>query len=288
MEVVPVPMLVCPHEGAPLASRGNALVCVHKHSFDRAREGYVNLLPVQDKASLDPGDSKEMVAARRRFLETDAYAPIAAAVADETLGLMGESEPGSPYAILDAGCGEGYYLQALAVALSAQARPAVVQLAGIDISKWAVRAAAKRAAPVAWVVASNRRPPFAADSIDLVLCLFGFPVWPGFASVQRADGHVLMVDPGPDHLEEMRAIIYPEVRRSAAAAPIATPGYEQVSERRLRATAMLTSQAIIADLLAMTPHGHRATLQGRAALSERTSLEVTIDVIRRVFRRTPT
>ncbi len=282
MHVRPSNILTCPHDGMSLAPRGDSLVCASGHSFDRAREGYVNLLPVQDKASLDPGDTKQMVAARRHFLETGAYAPIADAVSALTIALISKT---TDVTILDAGCGEGYYLQALAIALSAHASPATVRLAGIDISKWAVRAAAKRNVAATWVVASNRRPPLPDASADLILCLFGFPIWSGFAAIQPPGGHVLLVDPGPNHLLELRAIIYPEVRVSNGAPTVATDAYTLVSESRHLSVAHVASPALIADLLSMTPHAHRASLAGRSALVARTHLEVTIDVTLRVFRR---
>lgn len=277
--------LICPHDGAPLASRGNSLVCPRNHAFDIAREGYVNLLPVNEKASRDPGDSKEMVAARRRFLETGTYAPIADAVAARAAELLAETVGKREFAILDAGCGEGYYLKHIAAALEAVAGATVVRLAGSDISKWAVRAAAKRPLPAAWTVASNKRLPFAADSIDLVLCLFGFPVWPGFAAVQPIGGHVLTADPGTDHLVEMRRIIYPVIDEATIRPATGGAGYVQISEHRVHASAHLPSQSVIADLFAMTPHAHRASAAGRAALGERPELDVTIDVLLRVFRR---
>lgn len=80
MSVSPFTALACPLDGAPLQRQGGSLRCADGHCFDLAAQGYVNLLPVQNKRSLDPGDSKEMVAARRRFLEAGHYQPIADAV----------------------------------------------------------------------------------------------------------------------------------------------------------------------------------------------------------------
>jgi 23S rRNA (guanine745-N1)-methyltransferase len=286
MLVAPAASLTCPHDGAAMVVRGNSLVCPRGHSFDRAKEGYVNLLPVADKASLDPGDSKDMVAARHRFLDTGAYAPIAAAVADMATSAIENTSKQGSFSILDAGCGEGYYLQTLAASLAAHPSTASVQLAGIDVSKWAVRAAAKRTVPASWLVASNRRPPFPPASIDLILCLFGFPLWAGFASVQPPGAQVLLVDPGPDHLLELRQIIYPEVRINERAPVVNVDGYTFASERQVRSRAHLASPAIIADLLSMTPHAHRASAEGRTALSARATLDITVDVTLRVFTRT--
>ena len=85
MSALPFTALACPLDGAPLQRQAVSLRCPEGHCFDLAAQGYVNLLPVQNKRSRDPGDSKEMVAARRRFLEVGHYQPIADAVARAVL-----------------------------------------------------------------------------------------------------------------------------------------------------------------------------------------------------------
>ena len=139
MRILPFTALACPLDGAPLHRQGAAWQCAAGHSFDIASQGYTHLLPVQNKRSRDPGDSKEMIAARRRFLEAGVYQPIAQAVAETTLaGLSPANTPGC----LDAGCGEGYYLRQLATAAKGRGQP--LALMGLDISKWAVLAGQNR------------------------------------------------------------------------------------------------------------------------------------------------
>ena len=153
---------------------------------------------------------------------------------------------------------------------AANPEPGTLGFAGIDVSKWAVKAAARRKAPVTWLVANNRTPPFLAGSVDLVLCLFGFPVWEGFKKIQKPGGHVLLVDPAADHLLELREIIYPTVRRSPppplAAAEAA--GYRLRREEGLRFSVALTGAEMIHDLVAMTPHAHRVAQAGRNRAGE--------------------
>lgn len=302
MHVTPLMALACPLDGQALEERGPRLCCAAGHSYDRAREGYWNLLVVQHKASLDPGDSREMVAARRRFLEAGHYAPIAIALIETVLRQVRDGPQGRSFRVADAGCGEGYYLNALALAvqsrraqrgdglaadggIAADGRP--VELAGFDVSKWAVKAAARRNVYITWLVANNRHPPFPAHSIDLLWCVFGFPVWEGFAPVQPVGGHVVLVDPGPDHLIELREIIYPTVTRSEPTglqAAVAA-GYALVDTRAVRFAVSLDGPAIIADLLAMTPHAHRLSAEGRARLAAVPSLTVTVDVVLRTLRK---
>ena len=179
MQIAAATNLACPIDGLPIDTHGTQRRCAAGHCFDMARAGYCNLLVVQHKASRDPGDSKDMVAARRRFLEAGHFQPIADHVFNAARKCVTAAEDGA-FNVVDAGCGEGYYLERLARLTAASPEPGTLGLAGIDVSKWAVKAAARRKAPVTWLVANNRTPPFLAGSVDLVLCLFGFPVWEGF------------------------------------------------------------------------------------------------------------
>lgn len=270
--------LACPLDGAPLSRDGASLRCPAGHVFDVSALGHVNLLPVQHKRSRDPGDSKDMVAARRRFLNAGGYAPIADAVAQAVLA---DAPAGAPLACLDAGCGEGYYLRRLADA----ARGHPLALIGLDISKWAVQAAARQQRGPTWVVGSNARLPVLPGTLDRVLCLFGFPVYAEFARVLRPGGTLIQADAGPDHLRELRQILYPSLKppREDAAPP--PPGFVAESLAPVRFTLQLDGAAAIADLLAMTPHIHRATPQGRAQALALACIEVSVEVLLKRFVR---
>lgn len=272
MTVTPFQALTCPLDGDPLHREGISWRCPAGHSFDQARQGYLNLLPVQNKRSKDPGDSKEMVAARRRFLNSGHYRPIAEAV--NRLVLAGWTG-GDALSCLDAGCGEGYYLRALAE--PADDRPNLALL-GLDISKHAVLAAAKQDKRVAWVVGSNANLPVESASLDRVLCLFGFPVYREFARVLKPGGQLIQVDAGPDHLRELREIVYPELRSKPAVDNAEPEGFRLTATEIVRFNLTLTDAESIADLLAMTPHLYRAKPEGRARAAALTELTVTVDV----------
>jgi 23S rRNA (guanine745-N1)-methyltransferase len=276
--------LACPIDGLPIEAQGAQLRCAAGHSYDRAREGYCNLLVVQHKASRDPGDSKEKVAARRRFLETGHFEPIADRAFNFARECMSAASAGA-LNIVDAGCGEGYYLDRLGRLSAADPAAGTIALAGIDVSKWAIKSAARRKVPATWLVANNSKPPFLPASVDLVLCLFGFPVWDGFRKVQKAGGHVLLVDPAADHLLELRQIVYPTVLRSPppSLAAAEAAGYRLQREEGLRYCVTLTSAQTIQDLLTMTPHAHRAPHELRDALAELSTLSVTVDVAFRLL-----
>ena len=273
MTVEPFAALACPIDGAPLHPEGASWRCLSGHNFDMARQGYVHLLPVQNKRSLHPGDSKEMVSARQRFLNAGYYRPIADAV---NRALMEESPAGTAASLkcLDAGCGEGYYLRQLAATETGTA----LALIGIDISKWATLAAAKQDKRPRWVVGSNAALPVLPGSVDCILCVFGFPVYGEFARVLQPGGRLVQADAGADHLRELREIIYPALKPEKP--PVVEPpaGFSIESTDTLTFSLTLDSPGAIADLLAMTPHLYRAPAAGREKAAGLTNLTVTVDV----------
>ncbi|WP_296754444.1 putative RNA methyltransferase [Thiobacillus sp.] len=281
MSITPFQALACPLDGTSLHCTGSAWTCASGHSFDIASQGYTNLLPVQHKRSRDPGDSKEMVAARRRFLAAGFYRPIAAAVSRAVLaGLPADAT----ISCLDAGCGEGYYLCQLAAAVGDEH---TLALLGLDISKWAVLSAAKQDRRPSWVVGSNARLPVLPGTLDRVLCLFGFPVYPEFARVLKPGGQLIQVDAGPDHLRELREIIYPSLKPERPAEMQTPAGFRRLPTQALRFPIELTSAGQIADLLAMTPHLHRASAEGRAKAAALTALSLSVDVRLTCYERDP-
>ncbi|MEQ6889236.1 putative RNA methyltransferase [Halomonas sp. CS7] len=291
MSSTPFEALACPLDGEALERRDGTWRCAAGHSFDIARQGYVHLLPVQQKRSRDPGDSKAMVAARQRFLEAGYYRPVADAVGRAVLEGAG---PGM-LSCLDAGCGEGYYLRELARTCeescdeepegsgdaASDATPSLALL-GLDISKWAVLAAARQGkqagVSASWVVGSNAHLPVQTGTLDRLLCLFGFPVAAEFARVMRPGGVLLMAEAGPDHLRELREIIYPELKPERTERPPAPGGFTRLDTETVRYPLELEGTAPIADLLAMTPHLYRASVEGRERAAALERLTVTVEV----------
>nr|WP_246480051.1 methyltransferase domain-containing protein [Motiliproteus sediminis] len=271
--------MLCPLDQHPLSWVGNSLLCPQGHSFDRARSGYVNLLPVQHKHSRDPGDSKEMVAARREFLNGGSYRPIADAL---WTGVHAHFSSSQPMTVFDAGCGEGYYLDHLVSGLREAGYTVAAQ--GLDISKWAVTAASKRNSEIGWIVGSNAALPTPAARFDLLLCLFGYPVFSEFARVLKPDGLLLMADAGPDHLIELRRVLYPEIHPYRDHHAGVIDGFEPLEEQVVRFEFELTSGAAIGQLLAMTPHLHKAPFAGREAAQALERIRLTADVRLRSYR----
>jgi 23S rRNA (guanine745-N1)-methyltransferase len=263
-------MLTCPLCQAPLSTVDNGVACPAGHRFDRARQGYLNLLPVQHKNSRDPGDNAAMVEARRRFLEAGHYAPLARRLAE----LVAERQPAR---WLDIGCGEGYY--------TAQIADALPQADGyaLDISREAIKRASARSrraaaqpAPMAaacqspssitWLVASMARVPLADASCEVLTSVFSPLDWQEARRLLKPGGALLRMGPTRDHLLELRGKLYDEVRayddeKHLALVP---PGMSLLHSETLSFELQLDNAQDRADLLAMTPHGWRASAERRA------------------------
>jgi 23S rRNA (guanine745-N1)-methyltransferase len=189
-----------------LAQRGAALRCAQGHSFDMAREGYVNLLLSAGKRPKIQGDTRDMVAARRRFLEAGLYEPLAAAVNRLATAHLPDNPPGSETAVVvDVGCGEGYYLGRLQAQLQRRWSGHAVCAVGVDVAKTAVRLAARRYPAAQFVVAdTNRQIPVADGAALVALNLFAPRNGPEFGRIIAPGGLLIVVIPTPAHLATLR------------------------------------------------------------------------------------
>ena len=260
--------LLCPVCGEELGRQGNAWVCHNNHSFDIARQGYVNLLPVQQKHSLNPGDTKEQVSARRRFLDGGFYKPLLDAVCQAAEGFSGP--------ILDAGCGEGYYSANLARHLGAE-------LVGLDISKEAVRYAAGRYKDALWLCGTAARLPVKDRSAGLITSLFALTVPEEFHRVLRPEGGFLQVLAQEDHLLGLKSIIYPELLHKEKQTRQELPGFRLEKSIPVSFTFTVEGQQV-QDLLSMTPHLFRISRQGAENLAGTQRLTDTASCIINCYR----
>ena len=191
----------CPICAAPLIREGRVYRCSNGHSYDIAREGYVHLLPPNKKHSKAPGDDKDMVAARVRFLGAGYYEPLRRTLEEEAVRYAEEGA-----CLLDSGCGEGYYTAGIAQALREAGKSP--RTAGIDLSKSALRHAARRDKGTEFAVASAYHLPVADTSIDLIVNCFSPMAGEEFLRVLRPGGRLLYVVPAPDHLWELKEVLY--------------------------------------------------------------------------------
>jgi 23S rRNA (guanine745-N1)-methyltransferase len=247
-------------------------VCREAHSFDVAREGYVNLLTVGRRRTWQPGDSAEMVTARRRFLATGAYDPLSAAVAAVVAAEQ-------PTVVLDVGCGEGRHTRALAAP----------QVLGIDIAKAAVAAAA-RVHPAGWyAVASAADVPLDDAAVDVAVNVFGPVIGAELGRVVRPGGAVVVAHPGPAHLEGLRSLVYPDARQHEVKPPLRAAGdwFTQTDAQPVTFPVVAMDQASLRDLFAMTPYRWHAPrdIDERIAAAASPRFETVADLRITVYRR---
>jgi 23S rRNA (guanine745-N1)-methyltransferase len=259
-------MLTCPICQGALGAVDNGVACPAGHRFDRARQGYLNLLPVQHKNSRDPGDNAAMVEARRRFLDGGHYAPLATRLAELAAAR-------SPARWLDIGCGEGYY--------TAQIADALPQAQGyaLDISREAIKRACKRATQLEWLVASMARVPLGDSSCQLLASVFSPLDWQEARRLLAPGGGLLRMGPSREHLLELRQKLYDQVRDydDHKHLELIPEGMRLAHSETLRFALPLDSSAARADLLAMTPHGWRASAERRNAVIA-APFEVTVAI----------
>jgi 23S rRNA (guanine745-N1)-methyltransferase len=289
MNIIKAYNLACPIDGKKLEQIDRQYVCNNGHTFDIARQGYVNLLPVQHKRSKQPGDSKAMVLARTHFLNTGIYDNIASKLIETVSGLIidDKSLDDKDCCILDAGCGEGYYFDALFSSLSEDEGSNTLSFIGLDISKDAIVQASKRNRQISWVVGTNRQPPLEDESVDIILCMFGFISVEGFIKVLKPGGKIILVDPDVEHLRELREIIYPEVKKAKQtdSVQMELTGFAPLKTEKFQFKTNVSSNEQINHLLVMTPHFYRASKAGREAACRLDTLAITVDVTFRVFEK---
>ena len=285
MNIIKAHNLACPIDGLRLEIHGKQLDCENGHVFDIARQGYVNLLPVQHKRSRQPGDSKEMVSARARFLDSGAYEPIADKLAEI---VFAQVSGGKETCLMDAGCGEGYYFNHVFNILRDKEGCSDLSFIGLDISKDAIVGAAKRNKQITWLVGTNRQPPLESASVDIITCVFGFQSFKGFGKISRPGGRVVLVEPGPEHLKELRKLIYTDVKKTDPPdlARAEEKGFSIRDRQPLEYKTEEINNRQINDLLLMTPHFYRANKAGRETAQKLEKLELTVDIVFTVLEKT--
>jgi 23S rRNA (guanine745-N1)-methyltransferase len=226
-------MLVCPVRDCrlPLAREERRVVCARGHSFDIARSGYINLLQPQDRRSKEPGDTKDAVAARRRLHDRGVTRPLFDAIAEVI-----DAKPGD--VVLDAGCGDGFYLGSLAHEVGVDAH-------GVDISVPAVDAAARRYKQCEWIVANaDRFIPYADASVSVVLSITGRMNPAEFRRVLRDDGRLLVALASPEDLVELRSRTGEAGRDRVERTVEAFAGFRLVGRRKATTVADLDAAAV--------------------------------------------
>ncbi|WCE30654.1 23S rRNA (guanine(745)-N(1))-methyltransferase [Vibrio sp. SCSIO 43137] len=265
----------CPLCSQPLNRSDNSFKCPANHQFDVAKEGYVNLIPANKKRSKNPGDNAEMMQARRRFLNSGAYQPLRERVSELCTEQLNKTQG----RMLDIGCGEGYYTSQIESDLSLPDS----QVYGLDISKVAIRYAAKRYPNCHFSVASSQRLPFAGNSLDLILRIYAPCEHSELARCLDDQGVLITVTPAARHLYQLRELIYQDVRLHSEQ-PEQIEGFTLTHSEKLSYPMSLSGNEAL-DLLQMTPFAWKTTEEIKTGLSQSERFSCEADFIISLYKK---
>lgn len=273
-------ILLCPVCGDELAasSDGRSVRCGQGHTFDRAKEGYLNLLRSSKRGDAT-GDPKAAARSRREFLDRGYYRVLRDELVRLAAAAVGsrrdDGEPG-PLTVLDICCGEGYYT-------SAVGSVAGVEAYGFDLSKEMVRLAAKRGRATCFV-ANMKAIPVADGSFDMATHLFAPFVEGEFARVLKPGGTLYTVVPGARHLWGLKEVLYDTPYLNDERLP-ATTELVEVGRRKLSADIVLASPADIEAVFQMTPYYYRTSARDRAKLAGIETLATPVEFVIGEYRK---
>ena len=262
-------VLLCPACETALEWNEKECRCAKGHTFDLAKEGYANLLLSHQRRSSHPGDDDQMIQARRRFFDSGAFDRV-------TNWIRQSSIPNHQSSILDCGCGEGHFLGTLSESRDGN-------FFGVDVSKEAVRCAAKRYKKAKWIVANGmRKLPFADRSLDVILSVLAPRNPEEFARILKPDGALVLGVPGPNHLIELRSRLAANAgdfeEKADEAAAKCTPHFKE-AYRDLLSYQQTLSAAQLADLIQMTPIFWCSSPEAKADVQRLDQLTVTVSFV---------
>ncbi|HAV3553138.1 methyltransferase domain-containing protein [Acinetobacter baumannii] len=253
--------LMCPVCRQRLELVSKTWRCEQGHSYDIAKQGYVNLHVVQHKHSKNPGDTPESVDARRAFLQGGYYQPLQQALVHLLKDLKAKM-------VLDIGCGEGYYTSAM--------QQVVEQCIGVDIAKNAVQRAAKLNDKVTWVVGTGATLPVIDQSMDVCTSLFSPIPQTEILRVLKDDGYLIVVTPASDHLYAMREALFEQVNPHTPQKFVEQlQDLFELKEQQVIDAPLVLDQQALKNLIAMTPYAYKASPERRMQLEQKAHLQVT-------------
>lgn len=257
----------CPVCGLALHEDEKSAHCKNGHTFDRGKPGYLNLLIRTKKSGGNHGDNKQMVLSRKKFLRAGYYQPLL-----DRLCETADNHTGTGGTLLDSGCGEGYYTQALYHTLKEKQ----VTAAGIDISKTAVASAAKAAPAVHYAVASAFDIPVAEESCSTVTAVFSPLCREEFLRILKPHGILILVIPLEKHLWSLKKAVYDRPYENVPA-PVELEGFTFLERSDVRGQIRLESNEVIQDLFAMTPYYYKTSEKDQQKLCALTQLETEVE-----------
>lgn len=261
--------LICPICQSCFSVQNGALKCLNGHSFDISASGYVNLLKPGKMNNAKAGDSKEMIRARTAFLSSGAYQPIKDTICSICNNLGANL-------IIDAGCGEGYYTEGIALAMPSS------DVIGFDMSKFGCEHGAKSArrnsiGSLKYSVSSIFTMPVNNESADIIVNMFAPVASEEFKRVLRTGGHFVVAAAGASHLDGLKSALYDDVYENDVKA-LEYDGFELCEVKNLKYECKIVGSDVIYNLFTMTPYYHRTSLEDKKKLEGVCEIGTTVEV----------
>lgn len=254
-------ILHCPVCQSSLQKHQKQYICCNHHNFDISKEGYTNLLL---KSSKHSGDNAQMIQARHRFLQQGYYQPLQQMLLDVLESL-------APQSVVDAGCGEGYYTNAIQAHLG-------VDVYGFDLSKTALKYASHQGR-AHYFLASIQHIPIIDNSVDVMVSVFAPSYVDEYKRILKQDGYIIKVDPHIEHLYELKKAIYDEPYKNQVKK---LEGVTLIDELRITYTKHVSNTDIL-DLFQMTPYFYQSSKDAINKLEKIGELEITMDFLIQIY-----
>lgn len=258
-------MIICPNCKEKLQKINKSYQCINKHSFDIAKEGYVNLLLNKRNS----GDNKLMIRARKEFLEKGYFKVLA----NQILKHIIDTNLNNP-SILDIGCADGYYTNII--------NKKIPNILGIDISKEAIKLAAKAYRDIEFVVASSKELPVSNSSTNIILSVFSPVFVDEIIRVLKDDGILIKVTPNSNHLIELKEIVYENVYYTKEKL-IEDDRLLLVSSNDLTYSLNIPNSDL-RNLITMTPYYYKTNPEDLKALEMIETLDITFDFCISIYK----
>ncbi len=254
----------CPVCKNILQETEKGFICENNHNFDKAKQGYVNLL-MSNKQGVH-GDDKLMVNSRQQFLEKGYYEPMRSAVNN----ILGKGNT-----VLDAGCGEGYYTSIFAENNSVY---------GIDVSKEALKKAARKCKSASFAVASIYDMPILNESLDAVINIFAPDSPEEYLRVLKKGGRLITVTPMENHLIELKNVVYDIPYKNKYVDP-QKKGFEIIGSQEVKYEITLENNQDIISLFKMTPYYYNTSQKDIQKLDNIDTLKTKVEFLITEYRK---
>ena len=270
-------VFICPICGKELIENSKSLCCANNHNFDIAKSGYVNLLMSNQISAKHHGDDKLMVRSRQSFLNKGYYNVILESVINTVNKYVK-----SGIRIIDVGCGECYYTSNIYEFL--KKNQIATQMIGIDISKDALVAGAKRNSEIKLAVASIFRIPVMDNSCDMLFNFFAPNSPEEFNRIIKKEGIIIRIIPLEKHLWSLKKAVYDNPYENEVVSETLL-GCKLLEKKEIKRKIKISCNQDIINSFRMTPYYYKTSIKDQKKVEFLDELETEIEIGILIYRK---